>query len=346
MTKEPNAMISVVIPVWQPDEVHWRECLASVLAQTYRPMEVIVADNDPSHGIAKRVTDDMPDARLHYLPNPAQTGIFRNLNFALRQCSGQFIQLFCHDDRMLPGFLEAQVEGLRLFPEAGFVYGQCHAIDETGQRVQLCEEPAHPFLYFDAGKTSMSLFKYGCLPGNLSAVMIRRTLLEANGFFEEKLQYASDFHYWATATRYGGMAVSMEPFFEVRRHSRQASRVLGADLWMRESAPVYQFLYDQLPQELKSWTTRMYANEHFGQQALMAVIRQALRGQGLAGLKNLHHLNRQPFSLFWIVVMTLLSLRNAISWFGLKEVDFPGNGALPPVGSGSGVASAKSIAIK
>jgi hypothetical protein len=66
----------------------------------------------------------------------------------------------------------------------------------------------------------------------------------------------------------------------------------------------------------------MYANEHFGRQALTAVIRQALTGNGFAGLKNLHYLNKPPFSLFWIVVMTLLSLRNLVSWFKLPEVDF------------------------
>jgi glycosyltransferase involved in cell wall biosynthesis len=322
MTNKTQPLVSVVIPVWQPDEVHWRECLASVLAQTYSPLEVIVADNDPAHGVAKRVTDEMSDARLHYLPNTKRTGIFRNLNFALEQCSGEFIQIFCHDDRMLPGLLEAQVKGLELCPKAAFIYSQCHAIDDTGKIVQPCESPLHPYRYFDPEKARMGMFIFGCLPGNLSAVMIRRSLLELMGFFDEDLQYASDFHYWARATQYGGMAVSMEPLFEVRRHSSQASRVLGADLWMKESAPIYSLLYEQLPKHLKTRRTRMYANEHFGRQALTAVIRQALTGNGFAGLKNLHYLNKPPFSLFWIVVMTLLSLRNLVSWFKLPEVDF------------------------
>lgn len=329
MTKKSAALVSVVIPVWQPDEVHWRECLASVLAQTWYPVEVIVSDNDPSHGIAKRVTEEMPDARLRYLPNEEHKGIFRNLNFAMRQCSGEFIQIFCHDDRMLPGLIKAQVDGLQMLPDSGFIYSQCHAIDEEGKLVHPCEKPSPSYLYFDSEEATMNLFKYGCLPGNLSAVMIRRRLFDELGFFEEKLLYASDFEYWARATQHGGMAVSMEPLFEVRRHSRQASRVLGADLWMKEAAPVYSFLYEQMSHKLKKWKTRMYANEHFGQQALMAVIRQAFTGKGMSGLKNLHHLNYAPFNLLWIVVMTLLSLRNNVSWFKMPEVDFYGVDGIP-----------------
>lgn len=315
-------MVSVVIPVWQPDELHWRQCLASVLAQTYRPMEVIVADNDPAHGVAKRVTAEMADERLHYLPNAQHTGIFCNLNFALRQCSGAYIQIFCHDDRMLPGLLAAQVAGLSACPDAGFIYSQCHAIDVGGDRVQTCAAPAQPYLYFSPGRARMCFFKYGCLPGNLSAVMIRRRLLEANGFFEEKLRYASDFKYWVTATRHGGMAVSMEPLFEVRRHVGQASRVLGADLWMKESVPIYRHLYQQLPAHLQNWKTRMYANEHFGQHAFVAMLKQLMTNRKGLNPGAFASLNQPPFRLHWIFLLVLLSLRNRIGWFKLSEVDF------------------------
>ncbi len=329
MKRESAPLVSVVIPVWRPDETHWRNCLASVLAQTHQPLEVMVADNDPDHGVAKKVVEEMPDDRLRYLPNPDNPGIFRNLNFALRHSKGAFIQIFCQDDRMLPNLLEGQLRALDLFAQAGFVYSQWHAIDETGQRVNTCEKNAHPYLYFSAEKAAMNLFKYGCLPGNLSAVMIRRQLLEVNGFFEEELRYASDFKYWAAATRHGGMAVCMEPLFEVRRHSKQASRVLGADLWLQEAAPIYHDLYERLPQELKNWKTRMYANEHFGQNAFLAVIRQVLIDHRFSSLKNLHHLQQPPFSLPAILFLTLFSLRNTVSLFKMPEVDFYADSELP-----------------
>lgn len=302
--------------------MYWRQCLESVLAQTYRPMEVIVTDNDPAHGVAKRVTAEMQDGRLCYLPNEKQIGIFRNLNYALQQCSGEYIQIFCQDDRMLPGFLEAQVEGLSNFPDAAFVYGQCNAIDADGNQVQSPVASGWLYGYLSPEHARMCFYKYGCLPGNLSAVMMRRRLLETNGFFEEELRYASDFKYWVAATEHGGMAVSMEPLFEVRRHSGQASQVLGADLWVKESVPIYRHLYRQLPPALQNWKTRMYANEHFGQHAFFAVLRQLVVGRKSLGKGTLAYLHKSPFRLHWILLMALLSLRNRIAWFRLHEVDF------------------------
>ncbi len=317
-------LVSVVVPVYRPRRDHFQECLESILRQKEVAMEVIVSDNDPAHGEARRIVEGAGDARVHYVAFGERQGIFPNLNHGLQLASGSFIQIFCQDDRMRPGLLSAQVAGLKRYPAAGFSYNHCHVIDEEGRLIEegSDEGAGRPYRYFPAERVRANLFKYGSLPGNLSPVMVRRSLIERAGYFDEGYRYAGDFEYWVRATKVGGMVISTEPLVELRRHQGQASRTLGSHLWLLEAAPIYGGLYAQLPEELRRWRTRMYANEHFGQQAFRSLVRQALRDGDLTLLRHLKALNRTPFNLAAILVMTLLSLAGKVQWFKLPEVDF------------------------
>lgn len=100
-----------------------REAVASVLAQTYRPIEVIVVD-DGSTDETRSIADDLASAHTEVMalhrPNGGAGAARETGRLAAR---GEFIQHLDSDDLLLPRKFQLQVAGLREAPGAGASYG-------------------------------------------------------------------------------------------------------------------------------------------------------------------------------------------------------------------------------
>src|SRR5262245_57597408 len=91
-------LVSCVVPVFN-GELYLREALDSILAQSYRPLEIIIADDgstDGSLAIAREFSADVRYVR-HSTAGPAAT---RNLG--LRAARGQFVAFLEADDLWHP----------------------------------------------------------------------------------------------------------------------------------------------------------------------------------------------------------------------------------------------------
>jgi hypothetical protein len=119
-------LVSTIIPVYNRSGM-LREAVASVVRQTYRPIEIIIVD-DGSTDETTRVADEL--ASTH----PFEVRALHVLNGgpgwareAGRQVArGEFIQYLDSDDLLLPRKFELQVSGLRMHPQCGVAYGRTH----------------------------------------------------------------------------------------------------------------------------------------------------------------------------------------------------------------------------
>src|SRR5262245_11671485 len=126
-------LVSTIIPVYNRPAL-LVEAVNSVLAQTYRPIEIIIVDDGSTDESAK-TADDLAQQ------NPQEIRVIhqRNTGQALareagRQAAcGEFIQYLDSDDVLLPEKFELQVGGLRSQPECGVSYGKtrCRHSDGT-----------------------------------------------------------------------------------------------------------------------------------------------------------------------------------------------------------------------
>lgn len=87
-----------------------RPCLASVLAQTLAPAEIVVLDNASADGSADLVADHFPTVRL--IRNPTNLGVAGGLNALVQATSAPLIVLLNQDVELRPGCLAALVESL------------------------------------------------------------------------------------------------------------------------------------------------------------------------------------------------------------------------------------------
>jgi glycosyltransferase involved in cell wall biosynthesis len=96
------------------------EAIASTLNQSYRNLEVVVADDGSTDGTETRLRYWADaDPRVVPLVSGINTGLSANWNRGLRRCHGEFVAILSGDDVMLPGRIEQQVAFLQDHPECG-----------------------------------------------------------------------------------------------------------------------------------------------------------------------------------------------------------------------------------
>ena len=134
MPEMVQGLVSTIIPVYNRPGM-LREAVESVLAQTYRPIEIIISDDGS--------TDDTPSAAQELVQaHPEEIRYVRNENRgpgpareAGRQLArGEFIQYLDSDDLLWPRKFEAQVQVLRAHPECGVAYGYSRSVVERQER--------------------------------------------------------------------------------------------------------------------------------------------------------------------------------------------------------------------
>ncbi|MFE9019237.1 CDP-glycerol glycerophosphotransferase family protein [Streptomyces sp. NPDC007808] len=98
---------SIIVPVFKV-QGFLRECLDSVLGQSYGDFEVIAVDDRSPDG-CPAILDDYAarDARVRVLHLPQNVGLGRARNAGLEQASGDYVLFLDSDDSYTPGLLAA-----------------------------------------------------------------------------------------------------------------------------------------------------------------------------------------------------------------------------------------------
>ena len=111
MTTEPD-LVSTIIPVFNRAAM-LAEAVGSVIAQSYRPVEVIIVDDgstDDTAAVAHALAAEQRDIiRVLHQPNG---GVGRAREAGRLAARGEFIQYLDSDDLLLPGKFEHQIAAL------------------------------------------------------------------------------------------------------------------------------------------------------------------------------------------------------------------------------------------
>lgn len=119
-----EGLVSTIIPVFNRADL-LSDAVESVLAQTYRPIEILIVDDgstDDTGQLVEALAAGNPDVvRAFHVPNGGP-GAAREVG--RRAARGAFIQYLDSDDLLLPNKLQEQLSGLRAHPECGAAYGR------------------------------------------------------------------------------------------------------------------------------------------------------------------------------------------------------------------------------
>jgi glycosyltransferase involved in cell wall biosynthesis len=129
-------LVSTVIPVYNRAAM-LREAVDSVLAQTWRPIEIIIVDDgstDDTLAVEAELCQRHPGIVRVLAQSNAGPGVARELG--LQAARGEFVQFLDSDDLLLPQKFETQIAGLRNDAEAGIAYSKSYA-SQRGVRASM-----------------------------------------------------------------------------------------------------------------------------------------------------------------------------------------------------------------
>jgi glycosyltransferase involved in cell wall biosynthesis len=165
-----SSLISCIVPVFN-GEGYIREALESILAQTHRPLEIIVADDGSTDGTATIVAEF--GKRVRYL-RQSNKGPATARNLGVRLATGEFVAFLDADDLWHPEKLERQLARFQARPELGC----CVAHVQNFWIMEMAGEAKK----YERHRIS------GSLPGYVTGTLLaRRALFEIVGLFDSAL---------------------------------------------------------------------------------------------------------------------------------------------------------------
>ena len=132
MSSIPNETVSVIIPVYN-DEAYIGQTIDSVLAQTYRDLEIIVVDDASTDNTPRLVQAYGEAVRYIRLDHNQGAAVARNAGLFL--ASGRYVAFLDSDDCWLPTKIEKQLACFKNHP-TGFCYTAFERMDRDGRVVK------------------------------------------------------------------------------------------------------------------------------------------------------------------------------------------------------------------
>ncbi len=140
---ERHPFLSVVVPVFNVPAQYLKECIGSVLNQTYPYWELCICDDCSTAPDTIALLDELRGSSpmIKVVRNVTNQGIAGATNKALEMATGEFIVLLDNDDRLLPDALQQVVEALAIAPDSDVLYSDEEKIDADGNKIDHFYKP-------------------------------------------------------------------------------------------------------------------------------------------------------------------------------------------------------------
>ena len=130
-------LFSILIPAYKAK--YFRECLQSIINQTFKDFEVIIL-NDSSPEDIESIVKEFADNRIQYYLNERNVGakdIVNNWNKCLFLSHGEYVICMGDDDMLMDNCLEVYKEAVDNNPDIEVFHCRSYIIDETSKKTSL-----------------------------------------------------------------------------------------------------------------------------------------------------------------------------------------------------------------
>lgn len=222
--------VSVIMPVRNGKD-YLQEALDSVLQQSFADLELLLVNDGSTDDDYDRYA--LQDGRIRVM-HLTGLGVSRARNVGMAHARGELIAFLDADDIWFPGKLRAQVDYFEQNPDVGIVFGQFirwPALPEGGfaPAASLMQD-ASQFTRMDPERSGWLYTRLldGLLVGMNTAV-VRRSVYEAIGGFNEAMRQGEDYDFWLKASRVAEMHSLDGPVALYRIHGASAMHRLSPE---------------------------------------------------------------------------------------------------------------------
>lgn len=253
-----NIKFSILIPAYK--RKYLKECIESILSQTYSNYELIIVD-DKSPEDLKSIVYQFRDERIKYYQNEINCGaenVVDNWNICLSYATGDYVICMGDDDKLLPICLDEYFKLIQKYPKIGLLHGWTEIINDKSEAYQLtthrCEyESAHSLVWHRWFVYFLQFIGDFCFE--------TEWLRKNGGFFKLPMAWGSDDISAFIGAMKNGVANTQVPVFQYRRNPYTISNNGNPMIKMEAVKMQYEWYVNFLHIQVKSHTDELYKKE-------------------------------------------------------------------------------------
>lgn len=227
-------LVSIIIPIYNAAP-YVEKCLRSVMAQTYRKLEVIIVDDcgtDNSMDIVKALIDayNKQDIKFRILKHEKNKGPGAARNTGIKVATGEYVFFMDSDDLIIPICIELMMKLAKQYPKVDMVQGAYYcnpseAIEWTRSH-KLFPEGVE---YMHNAKECRKLLQQKGHLGFIHNKLTRRSFIIDNNIYNDERFIVWEDSLWTfLAGRYiKDIAFCNIPLYGYRYHSGSISRTIN-----------------------------------------------------------------------------------------------------------------------
>lgn len=249
MDRKEQPLVSIVIPAYN-NENTIIATLESIRNQSYKNIEIIIIDDNSKDKTLQLVTEQQKkDNRIKIYHNSTNLGMIGNWNKCIQMSNGEFVKLVCADDLLDKNEIEKETGVMILNPSVNLVESDTRLIDINGKKTGSFKR-YHKSGLVKGKKIARTSIIWNNFFGAPVNNLIRKSVLDKTGYFDEQFTYILDFDMWMKIACIGDVYIIHELLNSFRiRNDSNTGNLIGKD---RETyVAEHQRLVDKYAGELQ-----------------------------------------------------------------------------------------------
>ena len=216
-------LVSVIIPVYNPHLGFFKQCLDSVLNQTYKNLEIVIvlekSNNSQLNEETKKIIQEYNDPRI-VLISKDHFGAAQARNVGIKKSSGEFIALMDADDISDIHRMEKQIDFFNNHDDADIVGTFAKIIDENNNNLGMFRFPLDPNYIRKSILVS--------IPFLHASTMFKRKILSIGGLYNESFPTSEDYEFFIRQIVKGAKGYNIkESLYCIREHTESLNNKVG-----------------------------------------------------------------------------------------------------------------------
>lgn len=283
-------MVSAIITTHNRSNLLDR-AINSVLSQSYIDLELVVVSDGSTDDTDELMKKYASNTRVRYISyHPGHGGNYAR-NLGIKNANGEYVAFLDDDDEWMPDKIEKQLKKINEDPDIVLVYTGVHII-YVNEQIEYSSIPR------TCGDLSKRLL-IDNIVGSTSTPLIRKSVLDKSGFFDEHLAALQDYDLWIRISLYGKIQVVPEELIKYYNYtnSKQVSAV--TDKYVK----AFELINSKYADRLKSLTLKERMLREYSQYFLL----------GNKAMRN--HNSRESRTYFRKAIRTRPNPKAMLYWF-------------------------------
>lgn len=265
----PKPLCSVVIGTYNRADLV-AETIRSVLAQTYRPLEVVAVDDastDNTVEVLRGLVAECAaaDVELRIIESERNGGVAQSYSRGCQEARGMYIGVTGSDDLWHPTNVEKQVALMEAHPDIGLTYSDAARIDVHGERLS----PDGRFVENGLGPERGDIFEALIIKGYFVpsiSLFFRKTIADQLKSFNPDYVHATDYDYVLRAAAITRIDYVDEILAFWRQHSANLHNARKTETYTERIAMIQDVLAHWKPDHgIPSWRLRLIYSNNYAQ---------------------------------------------------------------------------------